>query len=513
MSGPVPNRTHRWILVAMAGLAALALTFYAQPSWDTLVDDAYISARYSELFAHGHGVVYNAGEPPVEGVTNLAWTLLVGLGRVFGLPMIPMLTGLGWAFGVLAIGGCTALAYTLSRGASRLEAAALAAFALALEPHLAVACTNGLESSMMVASVLWATWAVVTPSVRRPVAGLFVALLPWVRPEGLAVVAGLWCFQALRYWWDGTAPRDLPRQMLSLVAPGVASLVVLFSWRLWTYGLWLPNTYYAKVAFPLSESWNVNDQYLKPEWLTAAVMVPAWLLGLVLPPRRWERVIVAVLALGLTAIPMTVYLWMPGFRLFLPSIALTIALVASAVAWLPVWVARTSVTVLILGMLGLHHQESKRIQGYDGRHSVLPANGAQRAAEHLAAHAPEGAWLATRDAGVLAYYVGPDVKVAELHQRALTQPHPDGAATAVLKLTPENPTFFISTVQRKNADKIAYGNDKLIWRRMKVPYVYLGRVEQHYHRFYDIYVRRDANIPPLPDDIVVNRAGPQHTTR
>src|SRR5262245_41845498 len=50
-------------------LVPALLTFY-------VVDDAYISFRYAKNLADGQGFVFNAGSP-VEGVTNLLWTLVL----------------------------------------------------------------------------------------------------------------------------------------------------------------------------------------------------------------------------------------------------------------------------------------------------------------------------------------------------------------------------------------------------------------------------------------------------
>src|SRR5690554_5604676 len=46
----------------------------------TYTDDAFISYRYAKNLAEGHGLVYNPGDPPVEGYTNGLWTYaLAGL--------------------------------------------------------------------------------------------------------------------------------------------------------------------------------------------------------------------------------------------------------------------------------------------------------------------------------------------------------------------------------------------------------------------------------------------------
>ena len=47
-----------------------------------VVDDMFISLRYAESLAHGHGAVFNAGER-VEGYSSPAWMVLQALG-LFG---------------------------------------------------------------------------------------------------------------------------------------------------------------------------------------------------------------------------------------------------------------------------------------------------------------------------------------------------------------------------------------------------------------------------------------------
>lgn len=49
----------------------------------TLVDDAMISMRYAQHLAQGHGLVWNIGEAPVEGFTNLGWVLFMSVLHLF----------------------------------------------------------------------------------------------------------------------------------------------------------------------------------------------------------------------------------------------------------------------------------------------------------------------------------------------------------------------------------------------------------------------------------------------
>ncbi len=52
----------------------------------TLVDDAMISMRYAKNLANGFGLVWNIGEPPIQGFSNLGWTLYMTLIHLLPIP-------------------------------------------------------------------------------------------------------------------------------------------------------------------------------------------------------------------------------------------------------------------------------------------------------------------------------------------------------------------------------------------------------------------------------------------
>jgi hypothetical protein len=92
LSGTIPA-----VSIAIAG--AVAVLAFSSLS---LIDDAYISVRYAYNLNAGLGLVYNPGEP-VEGYSNLLWTLLLTVPLRLGLAVDTFAIVAGMVFGILAI--------------------------------------------------------------------------------------------------------------------------------------------------------------------------------------------------------------------------------------------------------------------------------------------------------------------------------------------------------------------------------------------------------------------------
>ena len=50
-----------------------------------VAEDAFISFRFARNLVEGYGLVWNPGEPPVEGYTNFLWLMLAALLLRLGL--------------------------------------------------------------------------------------------------------------------------------------------------------------------------------------------------------------------------------------------------------------------------------------------------------------------------------------------------------------------------------------------------------------------------------------------
>ena len=88
------HKRERYFLVFTFCLALLFYTIFIYrttfsingDTYFTLIDDAMISMRYAKNFSNGFGFVWNVGKPPVEGFTNLGWTLYMALLHIVPIP-------------------------------------------------------------------------------------------------------------------------------------------------------------------------------------------------------------------------------------------------------------------------------------------------------------------------------------------------------------------------------------------------------------------------------------------
>lgn len=505
------RRTRILALVGGMLVACLVYTVRCLPTWDTVVDDAYISARYADQFAAGNGLVFNAGQPPVEGYTNLVWTVSLGVLRWLGAPAHEAMIWMGYLWGLVGLVAMVLVADVLFDRDRLAWLPAVPALLLAAMPHYAIVSTNGLETSQFIAwtlVALWATWAS-TQMPSRIGAAAVLGTLSWVRPEGALVAAGIVLIDLIE--------RRASLRQAATWAPAIGTvlgLVVLFVWRWVTYAALLPNTGIAKANLSWWGALKLNAKHLGMGldfWIGVAV---ALLIGALLSRWSWKKVLLLCLFGGLVAVASRVYLWMPGGRLLVLPVALVLPVIVAPLQGMltrPRWRwAKVGWAVLIGGFFLVYTtagRPTRHERGRDERHSVVSPNDSRTAGEHVAAHLPDGAWLATRDAGLLAWSVGTRINVCELHPRALTQPHPGGADTDWHDVCPDDPEFVAFTVNHAQKRPFYYDRERRIWGSWSATYQYLGRVEQHHRRHYDLYVRADLGVPPLPPEIVTNFVG------
>lgn len=221
----------------------ITAALYLYESWPLryLMDDAYISMRYAEHWAHGQGLVFNTGEY-VEGYTNFLWTALIAAGLRLGADGVMLVHYLSVLSGLFLLGACWRLAFVLAPGHRTL--AALAPLLLLSSNSFADAYTSGLETTLYAALVALA----VGFSLQRRLTWVWLcsSLATLTRPDGAIVAFLLFGMPALcslqaRQW--GTFRRYT---FWSLAYATFLLVITAIRWRY--YHDLLPNTFYAKIG-------------------------------------------------------------------------------------------------------------------------------------------------------------------------------------------------------------------------------------------------------------------------
>ena len=225
------------ILFAFALVIALVRAIHFR--W--VMDDAFISFRYAQNFARGHGLVFNVGEK-VEGYTNFLWTVVISGGMRLGIDPIVLAATLGILgyLGTIVVLG--AVSRRLGRDAVR-SSLPFAALACALHHDLQVWATGGLETAWVTLAVTSGTVLLALARTLRAcaIAGLVLVLGIFLRPDAIIAFGCGAAFLLI------AGPRQA-RAIFSYFLPFLVLFLPYWFLKAAYYGHFYPNTYYAKSA-------------------------------------------------------------------------------------------------------------------------------------------------------------------------------------------------------------------------------------------------------------------------
>lgn len=331
-----PRRTARARLAAAGIFVILVAIFRAFDA-----DDAAISFRHARNLADGHGPVMNPGER-VEGVSNLPWTIMLGVAARLGVAPETAARALALACGIAVVLLTGTLAQRL--GGDPI-AAATAMLLAATSAPLAAWSIVGMETA---AYTLCVTALLVTlAGARTGSRGVWDRVGAWLggvmamRPEGFlfALPAFLHARRA------GARTRDFARILSGAVL--LALPWVIF--RRAYYGDWVPNPVHAK-------------SHLLAAIAPGSVYVAKWATTVLLPlvvlmvARGWWRAspapAVVVTGIGFALAAGGDHL--PGYRFLvpiLPALAAATAIAMHAIPgrrriWIPLLLAAGGVAAL-----------------------------------------------------------------------------------------------------------------------------------------------------------------------
>jgi hypothetical protein len=229
--------------IARSGFRVGSETYFS------LFDDAMISMRYGRHLAQGFGLVWNPGENPVEGYSNLLWTLWMALIHV--LPVSEAKTSLVvMGSGVLILLANLWVVYRIAQtmpSASRvagLAAVVITAFYYPLVYWTLRGLEVGLLTLLIDTSVLLAfQLGDRFRSSRLWLLSIMLAMAFLTRDDAIVPIAVVAVYVGMVGWKDH---RVLCVSVLLVAVVGVG--VGHAAFRLYYYGDVLPNTYYLKLT-------------------------------------------------------------------------------------------------------------------------------------------------------------------------------------------------------------------------------------------------------------------------
>jgi len=243
----------------MGAWAIAWVLVYAFLTRRLFMDDAWTGLTYARNLWAGAGYVFFPGQPPVEGTTNLLWTLaLVPLGGLLSFPVAAKVLGL------VGVGGTLVLTLRLAAPIAHPGWRWVPVWWLLACGDFLYFSLSGMETAglalVLLAMAVWAqqAWWL----------GVVAFLL---HPEAVLV----WPLAVLGRWREGW---PLLRESL-----GFASLLGLVAIaRQLYFGFWLPNTFVAKFSDWSSVSANLIKLALgrNPNFLAPLVWVWPLTLGL-----------------------------------------------------------------------------------------------------------------------------------------------------------------------------------------------------------------------------------------
>lgn len=293
-------------------------------------DDAFITFRYSEHLAQGHGLVFNIGER-VEGYTNFLWAVWLSIPFFLGMDVVPFSLWSGIALFPMTLLGT----YNLARFLALPERAALGVVALVgLNASFSAYATGGLETQLQACCTVWGAYlalsAAKAPSWARVIGlGLVLAAACLTRMDGFLISA----LSALYLAWAARKGL-LPIKMVT--AGAMVFLAVVGAWLCWKvayYGDILPNTFYVKAPTLRARLGGIAYAGIFLAGYGLLFFIPTLLVNSV--KRRWQEPAAANFLVCFAALWTLYVIYVGGdfmeFRFMIPATPILYVLVATAI--------------------------------------------------------------------------------------------------------------------------------------------------------------------------------------
>ena len=380
------NRNWNW-LVWLIGIAAIADAFRLR--W--LSDDAFISFRYAENWARGHGLVFNPGEY-VEGFSNPSWTILFALIIKMGFDPVLSSVFIGYLSIIFLVYATVRLAKVMG------GMAVIAAWAVVLDPSMLLEAVEGLESVFYAGLITLAcAWVLKERQEQKshlPSSMLFV-LAACTRPEAPL-------FFGLIHIGLSIKDKDFYRSMNACL-PMAFALLAFSLLRLGYYGDILPNTFYAKVGgIAIERGFSYCQLHLKHHplmWLSLMFVSASFF-----QKREWFALLF-MCGGYLSYVILIGGDFKPTSRFILPLtgiMAVAISMLSHKISELKQeWIWAVLLVIVFFGRVPLY---GKSVQWAETRRMNLVAR--KIIGDWIAVHTPPTTVIAMHSVGVVPYYAG-----------------------------------------------------------------------------------------------------------
>ena len=407
---------------------------------DYLPDDSFISFRYAENLANGHGLRFNVNEPPVEGYSNLLWILFCAFLHKMGLVLPDVVPTAGVLLSIFNILLLWALYRRRGLPSSQML---LPLLVLAGSGPVVMYAVSGMETPLYAFFLLLMLYLLdLALSGGKPLHYALLAasgfLLSLCRPEGVAAlpVLALAVLLLKSRGKEGAVTARAKRSLLLALVGFAAASIAYHAWRVNYFGEWRPTPLLSKGGGGVSllSAWIENltfyfvkHQYYMPPvgYYYAALAIVAFV-GFAMSPSTGEKRRTEMAALALFVFYAVVYFnfndWMPGMRyyapyvsiLMLPAVHVQRPFFASADPRrraAPFWLAGMAVLVLNFGVLA-----ELRVIAHITQESTAKCSVAL--GKWLKTNIPSDRLLAVSDVGAIPYYAG--LETLDIHPQSLT---------------------------------------------------------------------------------------------
>lgn len=536
------------LLISASLIIFLAHALHHYPA---VIDDAYISFRYSAHFASGKGLVYNPGDR-TEGFSNFLWTLIVGIWLwLFDADALFFAKILG----MLATAGLIVLSYLFSRlimGRWHLLNF-IPPLIIALNTYLAHWSVMGLETSAFVFLIFATLYVAVVEQKykwRVQISPIIAVLAIMLRIDAAFFLGIL----LATFWAVLITRREFKLKRFALWVLTFAILFIPYMlWRWFYYHSIFPNPYYAKVGagvghsrglahlfyFSFTQSWGFINL-----WLVTSVVAIFW-------RNRYGLICLAMVLANAFYVWHVNGDWMPCYRFLLPVIpfvAINVVVVGRLIRRLKF----LPVKMLLLGLLlfaiydyGKFHYNEKSIYVFDWtphRYSkndkrwwypkVLWRNlwegyypPLQNVADWILENVPDGAQVMTSDIGYPGY-LNMGVRIIDIDGltdrfigRAGNKPEAEKKKQEYIMAKKPEFVFIFINHQSPNPDSPGYPYpevSRLIYNspEFKQDYIEATRMNKYLNSWVHLFKRKDTRSGLTPEEKISRlRVGIQRNPR